>query len=72
MALLRVEPRRCDRGRSLDCCDLSQLSNVEGLSTKSGDKAPHSKEHRDNGFENIYHCDRPLITSLMSFYGRQR
>src|ERR1700716_2250648 len=30
--------------RSLECCDLSQLFNVECLSTKSGDQSPHSKE----------------------------
>jgi hypothetical protein len=28
----------------LECCDLSQLFNVEWLSTKSGGKLPHSKE----------------------------
>jgi hypothetical protein len=32
-----------ERGRSLECCDLSQLFNVEWLSTKSGAEPPHSK-----------------------------
>jgi len=28
---------------SLECCDLSQLFNIEWLSTKSGAEPPHSK-----------------------------
>ena len=30
----------------MECCDLSQLFKVEWLSTKSGDRSPHSKEHQ--------------------------
>jgi hypothetical protein len=57
--ILEADEDRLKRGRSLECCDLLQLSNVAWLSTKNGVRAPHPKERPQETAPRVIGCRDP-------------